>query len=305
VLSFIVRRILLAGLVVFLVTSAVFFMLYLQGDPVLALLEGHAATPEQVQAIRHALGYDRPIPVQFVSYWAHVVRGDFGTSLQYDIPVMTVIMDRLPYTAILALASFVLAMAVAIPAGVFGGLAPGSVFDRVSVVVVALGQAVPIFVVGPLLIVVFAVALRVLPVAGVGSPEHIVLPAITLAVYPTARITRMLRLSIREVADADFVRAARGKGLAESTLALRHVLRNAALPVLTLAGLQLGALLGGAFITETIFGWPGIGSLAVQALQAKDFPLVQGLVIVAAVAITSLNLLTDIAYALVDPRVRY
>lgn len=304
-LRFLLRRTALALLVVFLVTSAAFFMLYLQGDPVLALLEGHAASPDQIQAMRHSLGYDRPLPIQLLSYWVGVAHGDFGRSLQYDQPVMTVILARLPYTAVLAATSFSISLLIAIPAGILSGLLPGSTFDRAAVVVVALGQAVPIFVVGPLLILVFAVQLRLVPVAGAGTWAHLLLPSLTLAVYPTARITRMLRSSIREVASADYIRTARGKGLRPSVIAISHVLRNAALPVLTLAGLQLGFLLGGAFVTETIFGWPGIGSLAVQALQAKDFPIVQGLVIVSAVAITTLNLLTDLTYALIDPRVRY
>lgn len=303
--SFLARRVLLAGLVVFLVTSASFFMLYLQGDPVMTLLEGRAATPEQIAALRHALGYDRPIPIQFISFWTGAVHGDFGTSLQYDVPVMDVILARIPYTAELAFASFFISLLVALPLGVLGGLAPRSIFDRVSSVLVAFGQAVPIFVVGPILIVVFAVNLRLLPVAGADDPTHLILPSVTLAVYPTARIARMLKVNILDVSDADYVRSARGKGLAPRVIATRHVLRNAALPVLTIAGLQLGSLLGGAFITETIFGWPGIGSLAVQALVARDFPIVQGLVVVSAVAITLLNLITDVAYAVIDPRVRY
>jgi len=303
--AFLARRLLLAALVVFLVTSAAFFMLYLQGDPVITLLEGRAASPEQIAALRHALGYDRPIPIQFISYWAGVVHGNFGTSLQYDVPVTDVILTRIPFTAELAFASFAISLLVALPLGILGGLAPRSIFDRVSSVLVALGQAVPIFVVGPILIVIFAVNLRLLPVAGADDLSHLVLPSVTLAVYPTARIARMLKLSIRDVAGADYVRSARGKGLAPRVVAIRHVLRNAALPVLTIAGLQLGSLLGGAFITETIFGWPGIGNLAVQALVARDFPIIQGLVIVSAVAITVLNLVTDVAYAVIDPRVRY
>jgi peptide/nickel transport system permease protein len=305
VIAYLVRRLVLAVFVIFAVISVTFFMLFLGGDPVQTMLYQVGATQKDVDDLRHALGYDRPLPVQYVDFLGKAARGDFGKSIRFGQPAMGLVLERLPYTITLALFGLSLSLLVAVPAGILAAVRPGSLVDRLSVLLAVVGQSVPSFVLGIILILVVAVWLRWLPAAGATTPAHLVLPAVTLALFPMARIARVLRTSMLEVIALDYVTTARAKGLGERTVTLRHVVRNAALPVMTIIGLQLGAMLGGAVVVETIFGWPGIGLFSLQSVLNRDFPLVQAAVTLAATITVSLNLAIDLLYAWVDPRIRY
>ena len=303
--SYLVRRSLLSLLVIFLVISLAFFMLYLAGDPVLAYLSTVAASPEQIDALRHALGYDRPLLIQYVDYLGQVARLNFGDSLRYGQPTITLVLERVPYTLQLTGVAVVLMLLIAVPCGIISAVHRGRWPDRVATLFTATAQSVPSFVVGPILILVVAVWLRWLPAAGSGGPEHLLLPALTLALFPAARVARILRGSMLEVLGRDFVTTARAKGLSRQRIVRSHVLRNAALPVLTVVGLQVQAMLGGAVIVEAIFGWPGVGQFAVQSLLNSDFQLVRTIVLLAAFATVAINLIVDLVYVAVDPRIQY
>lgn len=304
-LRYLVARLGLAVFVVIAVLSMTFFMLYLSGDPAQLFLSELGGEQKDIDEVRRALGYDRPVPVQYLDFMSRAIRGDFGNSIRSSQPAMSLLLPRLPYTAVLAVTALSISLVVAVPAGVLAAMRRRTVADRVAILVAVLGQSVPSFVVGIMLILIFAVWLRWLPVAGGSSPQHIILPAITLSLLPMARIARITRTSMLEVITLDYVTTARSKGLAENTILRRHVLRNAALPVLTIVGLQLGTMLTGAVVVETIFGWPGIGLFAVQSLLNKDVPLVQATVAVASTMIVFINLVVDLLYAWADPRIRY
>jgi peptide/nickel transport system permease protein len=305
VLRYLIRRLILSVFVIVAVASVTFFMLFLSGDPVQAMLYQVGATQKDLDDLRHSLGYDRPVLVQYVDFLGKAARGDFGKSIRFGQPAMPLVMERLPYTAGLAAVGLTLSLLVAIPAGLLAAIRPGSLIDRLSILIAVLGQSIPTFVLGVVFILVVAVWLRWLPAAGATTPAHVVLPAITLSLYPMARIARIMRTSMLDVIGLDYVTTARAKGLGERTVMLRHVARNAALPVLTIIGLQLGTMLGGAVIVETIFGWPGIGLFSLQSVLNKDFPLVQAAVTVAATITVLLNLAVDVLYAWADPRIRY
>jgi peptide/nickel transport system permease protein len=305
-LRYLLRRLALAALVIFLTISLSFFMMFLSSDPLVVLMtRAEGASPEEIARLAHELGYDRPVLVQYADYVAGVLQGDFGNSIVYQQPAMDLVAKRIPYTVQLAVVAFLLTLVIAVPLGVLSGLFHGRAWDHGAAVVSGLGLAVPSFVVGPILILVFAVGLGLLPVAGAGSPAHFVLPAITLALLPAARTIRVVRSSVFDVAGEEFVRAARAKGLDRPKVVWRHVLPNAMLPVLSVLGLQLGALLGGAVIVETIFGWPGLGLFAVQSVLAGDFPLVQAIVVISSVIVVLITLGVDLLYMWVDPRIRY
>jgi peptide/nickel transport system permease protein len=289
----------------FLVVTVSHFMLYLTGDPVLALVQTVAATPEQIDELRHEYGFDRPVLVQYADYVTDVARGDFGRSIRYAQPNLDLVMDRVPYTLVLAGAAMLLVLVVAIPLGIVAALYRNRLPDRLAVFFAVGGQSVPSFVLGPVLILVFAVWLGWLPAAGTGSWQHLVLPAIALAAYPMARVARMLRASMLETMSRDHVRTAESKGLSKTRVITRHVLRNSALPVLTILALQLQALLGGAVIVESIFGWPGVGQFAIQALSYNDLFLVQTIIVLSAAMTIAVNLGTDILYIRIDPRIQY
>jgi peptide/nickel transport system permease protein len=303
--AYILRRLVLAVFVIIAVMSVTFFMLFLAGDPVAAMLYQVGATQQDLDDLRHALGYDRPILIQYVDFLSKAARGDFGNSIRFGQPAMPLVLDRLPYTAALAAIGLSLSVLVAVPAGIVAAVWPRSLVDRLSILVAVAGQSVPTFVLGVVFILVFAVWLHLLPVAGATTPAHIILPALTLSLYPMARIARIMRTSMLDVIRLDYVTAARAKGLSERSVIVRHVVRNAGLPVLTIVGLQLGTMLGGAVIVESIFGWPGIGLFSLQSVLNRDFPLVQAAVTVAASLTVVLNLTVDMLYAWIDPRIRY
>jgi peptide/nickel transport system permease protein len=281
----------------------VFALVHLSGDPVL-LMVSPDAPPEVVTNTRHALGFDRPLYEQFARYLANAAQGDLGLSLRMNRPVTTLIVERLPATLELTLAALLIAVVVAVPAGIVSAVKRGTVVDRLAMAGAVAGQAVPIFWLALLLIAFFGVRLRWLPVYGSGSLAHFVLPAVSLSTIIMGRLARLVRSSMLEVLGQDYVRTARAKGLGESRVLVVHALKNASIPIVTLLGLQFAQLLGGAVVTETIFAWPGIGRLVVEAIFNRDFPVVQGVVLVVSLIFVAVNVLVDLCYAVLDPRIR-
>ncbi len=299
------KRLLFVLPVVWAVVSLVFLLIHLvPGDPVRNAL-GDNATQAQVAELKHKLGLDLPLTAQYVNYWRGVVRGDLGVSLNNPTEkVLERILARYPATLELTLAGLVVALFIAIPLGVTAGRHQGKWIDNVASVIALLGISTPGFVLGPLMIYVFALKLDLLPVSGRGGIEYLILPAVTMGAALSAILTRMVRSSVIEELGEDYVRTARAKGLSENWVVYKHVLKNGLIPVVTVLGLQFGVLLAGAIITETIFSWPGLGRLTVDAINARDYPLVQGCILVIAVTYIAANLLTDLAYRLLDPRIK-
>jgi ABC-type dipeptide/oligopeptide/nickel transport system permease component len=303
-IRYISLRILLTLPALWLILTLVFLLAHIiPGDPVQQML-GEGARLEDVQQLRHSLGLDRPVPAQYAHYLVGVLHGDLGESFRFQQPVARVVLARYPATLELAVFGLLVCVAIGIPAGLFAAERRGTEADHAVGVFTLLGLSVPNFALGPVLILIFSVILGWLPVSGRGGPAHLILPAITLGGALAAILTRMVRTSVIEELSSDYVRTARAKGLSESQVLFRHAFRNALIPILTILGLQFGTLLAGAIVTETIFSWPGIGRLAVQAISARDYPLLQGCILLIAVSYVAVNLLTDVIYALVDPRVR-
>ncbi len=296
---------LLQAVVTFLGAVLLFFLIVriLPGDPA-RILAGPEASEEDVAKIREALGLNKPMHEQLLSYIASILRGDLGTSIKYGTPVLQEILARLPYTVALALVAEAIAVAIAIPLGVLAALKPRSIVAYLASTLGILGTSLPVFWVGLMLIYIFAVELKVLPSSGAESPKHIILPALTLAFFLVGNITRMTRAAVLEALSSNHILTALAKGLPFSKILVRHVLRVSLIPILTVISLQLGALLGGAIITETVFAWPGIGSLLVDSLFFRDYALAQGIIMFIVGVFIVLNLVTDLLYALVDPRVR-
>jgi len=285
------------------VSVVVFALTHLSGDPVL-LMVSPDAPPDVVTSTRHALGFDRPLYEQLARYLGNAVHGDLGLSLRMNRPVTALIRERLPATLQLTLAALVIAIVVAVPAGIVSAVKRGSLLDRLAMAGAVAGQAIPIFWLALLLIALFGVRLRWLPVYGSGSLAHFVLPAVSLSTIIMGRLARLVRSSMLEVLGQDYVRTARAKGLGESRVLAAHALKNASIPIVTLLGLQFAQLLGGAVVTETIFAWPGIGRLVVEAIFNRDFPVVQGVVLVVSLIFVAVNVLVDLSYAALDPRIR-
>lgn len=293
-----------AVLVVLGVCTLVFLLIHLvPGDPVEAML-GEGARPADQEALRAALGLDRPLAEQYLSYLARTATLDLGTSFSYQRPVARLLAERIPATLELALAALALALAIALPLGVVAARHRGGPLDTGAMGFSLLGAAVPNFWLGPVLILVFSLWLGWTPVSGREGAASLILPAITLGTGLAAVLARMVRSSVLEVLGEDYIRTARAKGLRESSVLWGHALRNAWLPVLTLVGLQLGGVLAGAVITETVFAWPGVGSLLIEAIQARDYPVVQACVLLISLTYVLINALTDLVYAWADPRVR-
>ncbi|MBI1845969.1 MAG: ABC transporter permease [Candidatus Rokubacteria bacterium] len=302
---FLLRRLLHALFVVWGVVTVVFFLVRLTGDPS-AFLVDQTATQAEIAHARHLLGLDRPMWVQYVEFLGSVPRGDFGTSIRDRRPAMRMVLEHFwPATAELALASLVLSTVLAVPLGVVSATHRDRAPDHLSRLGSLFLQSMPSFWLGLMLILLFAVHLGgLLPAYGAGSWRHLVLPAVTLAAAPLAQNVRLVRSGLLEVLQQDYVRTARAKGLGEGLVIYRHALRNAAIPVITVTGLSLGFMLSGAIIIETVFSWPGLGRLVVQAVPARDFPVIQAGVFVFAVIFVALNVLVDLLYTVVDPRVR-
>ncbi len=287
-----------------LVVSVVFLLIHLvPGDPIQQML-GEGAAASDIQAARHAYGLDLPMSRQYLNYWKGVLHGDLGQSLRFNQNVGSLIAERYPYTLKLTLASLLVALALSIPAGVRSARRRNRWDDRAISFISLLGLSFPNFALGPVLILFFAVNLGLLPVSGSGTIAHLVLPAITMGGALAAILTRMVRTSMLEELGQDYIRTARAKGLPERTVVYRHALRNAMIPVLTVIGLQFGALLAGAIVTETIFSWPGIGRLTIQAINTRDYYLVQGCILAIGLTYVAVNFLTDLLYSAFNPRIR-
>jgi ABC-type dipeptide/oligopeptide/nickel transport system permease component len=303
--AFLVRRLLLTLPVIWIVVTLVFALIHLvPGDPIAQML-GDGAPPQEVQRLRKELGLDRPILEQYTTYIFGLVKGDLGVSFRNQQPVARSIAQRFPATIQLTIAAILVSLLVSIPMGVAGAVNRGRLTDKAIGVFSLFGVSLPNFALGPLLILLFSIALGLLPVSGRGTLAHLILPSVTMGMGLAAITTRMVRSSMLEEIQQDYVRTARAKGLPERTVLFRHALRNGLLPVVTILGLQAGVLLSGAIITETIFAWPGLGRLTVQAINARDYPLLQGCILTISLSYILINLLTDLVYSVVDPRIRY
>jgi peptide/nickel transport system permease protein len=303
-LRFVLARLGHALVTVAVVSVVVFCVVRLTGDPA-ALMAPPSASQADIDLLRHQLGLDRPLLVQYASYVGSLARLDFGESIRFRRPAGELILERLPATAELALASLLLGILLGGSVGIVAAVRRNTIVDALGRLVALVGQSVPVYWSGIVLIVVLGVELRFLPVSGRSGWASLVMPALTIGLYLAAGIARLVRTSLLEVLSQEYIKTARAKGLAPSGVILRHALRNALLPVVTLLGLQFGVLLGGAVITETVFAWPGLGQLSVQAVFARDFTLVQAIVLLSALFLVALNLLMDVAYTYIDPRIRY
>ena len=302
---YILKRVLAVIPVLFVISFLTVAMLRLApGDPA-ATLAGDFATPQQIVAIRHDLRLDRPIPVQYVLFMRDVFHGNLGRSLKTNRMVTDELRARLPHTAKLAAAAMAFAVILGVSIGIVSATRQNSILDNIVMVGVVTGYSVPSFWAGLLLILFFGVKLHWLPFLGDENPKNLILPALTLGLQPAAVLARLTRSSMIEVIHLDYIRTAWAKGLRERAVIVRHALKNALIPVTTVIGLEVGALLGGAVITETIFSWPGLGTLAVNAINTRDYPIVQGIVLLATFTFVFVNLVVDLIYGVLDPRIRY
>jgi ABC-type dipeptide/oligopeptide/nickel transport system permease component len=303
-LGTIAKRVLLLIPVLWLVVSLIFFLIHLvPGDPVEQMLGEGASVPD-IGALRHAYGLDVPLGSQYIHYWNGVLHGNLGRSIRLNTPVTQLILSRYPYTLALAIPAILLAILLSFPAGIASARHRNRWQDQWLGVVSLFGVSFPTFTLGPILILVFGIALGWLPVSGTGSWKNFVLPTITLGTALAAILTRMVRTSMLEELNQDYIRTARAKGLSERAVVYRHALPNAMIPLLTVVGLQFGALLAGAIVTETIFSWPGLGRLTIAAISNRDYPLVQGCILAIGLTYVLINLLTDVLYAVANPRIR-
>jgi peptide/nickel transport system permease protein len=301
--TFLLRRLWQSLVVLLGVSFVVFLILHLTGDPALVLLSPEA-TAEDVRRFREAMGFNDPFLVQYWRFLTGALRGDFGQSVRHGEPAFGLVVERLPATFELAGAALLLALVLSIPVGIVSAVHRNTVLDYVSTVVALLGQSMPTFWLGIMLILLLSVQLQWLPSSGRGGWEHLILPAVTLGLFTTARITRLTRSGMLEVLNQDYIRTARAKGVSNPPVVWKHALKNAAIPIVTIVGIELGTLLGGSVITETIFAWPGVGRLSVQAINNRDYPVVQASVFLLATTFVVVNLLVDVVYTYLDPRIR-
>jgi peptide/nickel transport system permease protein len=305
VARYLLRRLLLTVPVLLGVATLVFALIHLvPGDPAQSML-GESASPKEIEALQKSLGLDKPLLTQYRAFLTGVAHGNLGTSFRFGTPVTQEIRKRLPDTAILAVSAMVVAILVAIPLGIVAAVFRGRFLDHAAMTLALAGISMPSFWLGPLLAILFAVRLGWLPVSGSGTPLHLVLPAVTLGTALAAILARMTRSSVIEELRELYVLAARARGLSQARAVLRHAFRNSLIPVVTIIGLQFGAVLTGTIITETIFGWPGVGRLLIQAINTRDYPLVQGCILFISVTYVAMNLITDLAYGFLDPRIRF
>lgn len=302
-LDFVIKRFLQVILVVLLVLTAVFFLMRLSGDPV-SLFLPMDASQEQIEAYKEKNGYNRPLYIQYADYMVKAVKGDFGDSIRSNEDALKLVLDRIPATAQLAFAALFLSILIAIPLGVLSAYKRNTFFDRIAVTLTVVGQAVPSFWLGLILIYFFAAQLKILPSGGGGTPIHMILPTVTLAAYSVARFTRFTRSTMLDVLRKDYIRTAKASGAPTFRLIMRYALKNSLIPIITLVALDLGVLLGGAVITETVFAWPGLGRLLLQSLLNRDFPIVLAGVFVIAVFYSVINFIADVLYAYVNPQIR-
>jgi len=301
--AFLAARLVRALIAVWLVSTVVFVVTRLSGDPVPLLLPADAPRSEYARVARE-LGTDRPLPVQYAVFLGHVVRGDFGRSIHFREPAMRVAIGYLPATVELGLTAFALAVLVAVPVGVVSAVRRNTAVDHAAMAVALVGQSAPTFFLGILFILLLSLKAGLLPTSGRGDWTHLVLPAMTLGAFSMASIARLTRSALLEVLRQDYVRTARAKGLREWRVVVKHAFRNAAVPVLTITGLQLGTLLGASVVTETVFAWPGLGRLAIHSIYNRDYPIVQCVVFLSALVFIVINFVIDLTYGLLDPRIR-
>lgn len=285
------------------ISLVVFVLVRMTGDPVNIMLPLDA-TDEARQELREELGLDQPLPIQYFTFLSNAVRGDFGDSIRYNEPALQLFIERLPATIELSAAALLIAIGLGIPMGFFAAAKKDSALDNVLRLLSLVGQAIPVFYLGLVLIVVFAVKLQLLPATGRGGISNVILPAVALATPLLALIARLTRYCMLDVLLQDYVRTARAKGLSENIVLSRHVFKNGLIPIVTVIGLQVGALFGGAVVTETVFAWPGVGRLAIQSIYTRDFPVTQVSVIMLALIFVLINLMVDISYTWIDPRIR-
>ena len=302
-LAYVIRRLLFTLLIAFLAISAVFFIIRMTGDPTHLMLPMDASQ-EVIDNFRHKMGFDQPLFLQYVDYIWNFLHGDFGTSLRYNEPALNLVLEALPATALLTLSAMIMSIVIGVPLGIITGVHSGGL-DRIITVFVVFAQGVPNFWLGLMMIFVFSVKFPLLPTGGIGSFAHLIMPTIVLGFYTTSRITRVTKSSISEHIQKDYIRTARAKGLKENIVLLKHCVRNALMPVVTLVGLSIGIYMGGVVITETIFSWPGMGRLIIQSIEMRDFPVVIAAVSFIVIIFSVINLITDISYAWIDPRIRY
>jgi len=301
---YLIRRLGRTIFVLWGISTIVFVLLRLSGDPSLLLLPQEASV-EDVLRLRHDLGLDEALLLQYVRFLGNAVRGNFGESLRHREPAMALVRSHLWATLELSFVAFFMAAVVAVPIGVLAAVKPQSLYDHAVMTLALIGQSAPTFWIGIMLILAFGLGLRWFPIGGRGTVAHLVMPAITLGAFAMASIARLTRSSMLEVIRLDYINTARAKGLSHGYIVWKHALKNAAIPVVTIMGLQFGALLGGAVVTETVFSWPGIGRLAIQGIYNRDYPVVQAVVFVAAVFFVVVNFVIDLLYTILDPRIRY
>ncbi len=301
---YLAQRLGLTLLTVFLALTFMFGVLHLGGDPVLLLVPVDSS-PEYIERMRVEWGFAEPLWLQYARFVGRAARGDFGVSLKYNVPALRLVAERLPATALLTAASILFAVILGVPLGFLSAVRRGRLADRLANVGSVLGQSIPSFWLGLLLILVFSVTLGLLPTGGMGTLRQLVLPALTLGLYSLGRVVKLTRSSVLEVLRSDYVRTARAKGLREAVVLFRHVLKNASIPIVTIIGLQMSGLIGGAIVVETIFSWPGLGRLIVQSIQFRDFPTALAAVFFTAVTVSLVNLIVDLLYGLLNPRIVY
>jgi ABC-type dipeptide/oligopeptide/nickel transport system permease component len=302
--NYILKRLLQSIVTLLGITVIVFVILHLTGDPTRLLLPLEASA-EDIALVRHQMGFDKPLFIQYLKFLKGVLHGDFGQSLRHSEPALLLVLERLPATIMLTVTALIIALALALPMGVFSAIKPNSSMDHFGMVTVLIGQSMPIYWSGLMLILLLTVKLNLLPAYGKSSFLSLIMPAVSLGFFSMARIARVTRSSMINVLGKDYIRTAKAKGLKDSRVTVRHAFKNAAIPIITLVGMELGTLLGGAVITETIFAWPGVGRLAIQAIFNRDFPVVQAAVATLAVMFILINIIVDILYTYLDPRIRY
>jgi len=302
--GYLLRRLYHSFIVILGITLIIFIITHMIGDPVSLLLSPEATQIDREELIRE-LGLDRPLPVQYMVFLKDAVRGDFGTSFRHQRPALGLVLQHLPATLELTVAAMVLSILISIPLGILASIKPGSFLDRAGMTIALFGQSAPVFWIGIMFILLFGVKLRWFPISGRGGIENLIMPAMTLALFATASQTRLTRSSMLDVLDKDFIRTARSKGLHEFRVILKHGLKNALIPIITIVALQFGMMLSGAVITETIFAWPGVGRLAVNAIYNRDYPVIQAAVFVTSFFFIFINLIVDVIYTKIDPRITY
>ncbi|HUG47359.1 MAG TPA: ABC transporter permease [Candidatus Limnocylindria bacterium] len=303
-IGYALRRLVYGVIALFGVSVITFLTVFAAGDPTLLILPPGSHSPEEIAIARAALGLDRPLPVQYFEFITRALQGDFGRSLRFSIPSMQLVMERLPNTVLLATSAVVLASVIGIPLGVLSALRKGSKLDDLVVTISSLGLAAPSFWIGTMLIIIFAVHFRWFPPSGTGSWQHLVLPMVTLAAAPIPVLVRFTRAGMIDVLSREYITTAHAKGLHPRTVLYRHALRNTLIPVITILGLEMGALLGGAVVTENVFGWPGIGQLVVSSVTGRDLPVVVTVVMVGSAIFIVANLIVDLLYVYINPTIR-